>query len=193
MSLEYVLEKYPVKTSLKEGTAATIRPLGKSDAAALQKFFYAVPEPERLFIERPVTDRKFFTQTCARLDFNQDFTLVMTHGAKIIGWINLHQRQGGWRRHIGRVTLLTHPNYRGRDVSLLLLGEIISAARHLGLWKLEAELTADRKIAIRSLDALGFHRLWLLPDYVIDMTRQPHDYLLMGLDLKQDEEYAAAG
>lgn len=193
MSLEFVLEKYPLKTRLKDGTAVTIRPLGKRDAAALQKFFYAVPEPERLFIERPVTDKKFFTQTCAKIDPNQDFTLLMLHGAKIIGWINLHQRQGGWRRHIGRITLLTHPNYRGRDVSLRLLEEIISAARYLGLWKLEAELTADRKIAIRSLETLGFHQLWLLPDYVIDMTRQTHDFLLMGLDLKTDEEYAAAG
>jgi RimJ/RimL family protein N-acetyltransferase len=193
MSLEFVLERYPLKTHLKDGTAVTVRPLGKRDATALQKFFYAVPEPERLFIERPVTDKKFFTQTCAKIDPNQDFTLLMLHGAKIIGWINLHQRQGGWRRHIGRVTLLTHPNYRGRDVSLRLLEEIISAARYLGLWKLEAELTAERKIAIRSLEALGFRQLWLLPDYVIDMTRQPHDFLLMGLDLKTDEEYAAAG
>lgn len=193
MSLEYVLEKFPIKARLKDGTEVVIRPLAKRDAAALQKFFYAVPEPERLFIERPVTDKKFFTDACTKLDFNQDLTLVMLHGSKMIGWINLHQRQGGWRRHIGRITLLTHPNYRGRDVSRLLLEEIVTGARYLGLWKLEGELNGERSIAIRSMETLGFRKLYVLPDYVIDMTRQTHDFVLMGLELKTDEEYASAG
>ena len=193
MSLEYVLEKFPVKARLKDGTQVTIRPLDKRDAVALQKFFYAVPEPERLFIEKPITDKRFFEQACKRIDLNEDFTLVMTHGSKMIGWINLHQRQGGWRRHIGRITLLTHPNYRGRDVSRLLLEEVVTAARYLSLWKLEAELNGERTIALRSLENLGFRLLFRLPDYVIDMTRQTHDYVWMGLDLRTDEEYTAAG
>jgi GNAT superfamily N-acetyltransferase len=193
MSLDYALERFPVKASLKEGTQVVVRPIAKRDAAALQKFFYAVPEPERLFIERPVTDRRFFVSTCNKLDFDEDLTLIMTHGNKIIGWINLHQRQGGWRRHIGRITLLTHPDYRGRDVSRLLLQEIVTAARYLGLWKLEAELNGERNIAINSLEFLGFRKLLHLDDYVIDMTRQTHDFVLMGRDIKTDEEYAVAG
>lgn len=193
MSLEYALEKFPIKARLKDGTEVAIRPLGKRDAAALQRFFYAVPEPERLFIERPIIDKKFFADLCGRLDFERDLMLVMTHGNKIIGWINLHQRQGGWRRHIGRVTLLTHPNYRGRDVSRLLLEEIVTAARYLGLWKLEAELNGERTIALHSLQSLGFRTLLHLPDYVIDMTRQTHDFVLVGLEIKTDEEYASAG
>jgi GNAT superfamily N-acetyltransferase len=193
MSLEYVLEKFPVKARLKDGTEIVIRPLSKRNAVALQKFFYAVPEPERMFIEQTITDKKFFADACANIDFNHDLALVMWHGAKMIGWINLHQRLGGWRRHIGRVTLLTHPNYRGRDVSRLLLEEIVTAARYLGLWKLEAELNGERTIAINSLESLGFRNLYRLPEYVIDMSRQTHDYLLMGLELKTDEEYTSAG
>ena len=93
-------------------------------------------------------------------------------------------------RHIGHVNLLTHPNYHGRAVSLILIEEMITAAQHLGLWKLEAELNGERKVAIRSLEHLGFEELFCLPDYVIDMTRQSHDYVLMGMDIKTDEEYA---
>ena len=193
MSLEYALDKFPVKTSLKDRTNVVVRPLAKGDAAALQKFFFAVPEPERLFIEQPVTEKKFFVNACKKLDFEENFTLVMLHRAKMIGWINLHQRQGGWRRHIGRITLLTHPNYRGRDVSLLLVREIICVARYLGLWKLEAELNGERTVALRSLETLGFHVLFHLPDYVIDMTRQTHDFVVMGRNIKTDEEYASAG
>lgn len=193
MSLEYALEKFPIKARLKDGTEVAIRPLGKRDATALQRFFYAVPEPERLFIERPIIDKKFFIDLCGKPDFEQDLMLVMTHGSRIIGWINLHQRQGGWRRHIGRLTFLTHPNYRGRDVSRLLLEEIVTAARYLGLWKLEAEVNGERTIALRSLETLGFRTLLHLPEYVIDMTRQTHDFVLLGLEIKTDEEYAVAG
>ena len=30
-------------------------------------------------------------------------------------------------------------------------------------------------------------------DYVLDMKAVPHDYILLGLDLKVDEEYAGVG
>jgi hypothetical protein len=32
-----------------------------------------------------------------------------------------------------------------------------------------------------------------LPDYVKDMQAITHDYILMGLDLETDEEYAGVG
>ena len=40
---------------------------------------------------------------------------------------------------------------------------------------------------------LGFQVLVTLPDYVKDMQAITHDYVLMGLDLKTDEEYAGVG
>jgi hypothetical protein len=40
---------------------------------------------------------------------------------------------------------------------------------------------------------LGFEPLCRLNDYVKDMEATAHDYILMGLDLKTDEEYAGMG
>jgi hypothetical protein len=40
---------------------------------------------------------------------------------------------------------------------------------------------------------LGFLPLCRLSDYVKDMEGQVHDYFLLGLDLKTDEEYAGMG
>jgi GNAT superfamily N-acetyltransferase len=193
MALEYALERFPVETQLRDRTKVVIRPLRRTDGTALQKFFFAVPEPERLFIERPIMDKAIFDTWCRERDLQRDFTLLMIDKKRIIGWINMHMPQGGWMRHIGHITLLTHPEYRGRDVSMMLVQEIIHAGRHLGLWKLEAELNGERKIAIRSLQQLGFEQLFCLPDYVIDMSRQKHDYVLMGRNLKTDEEYAGLG
>jgi len=43
------------------------------------------------------------------------------------------------------------------------------------------------------IQMLGFRQLVRLDDYVKDMQAITHDYLLMGLDLKTDEEYAGVG
>ena len=58
---------------------------------------------------------------------------------------------------------------------------------------MEAELNGERKIAIRALESLGFHYLMQRENYVLDMQAVPHDYILMGLELKADEEYAGMG
>ena len=40
---------------------------------------------------------------------------------------------------------------------------------------------------------LDFRELLRLEDYVKDMLAISHDYILMGLELKTDEEYTSAG
>jgi RimJ/RimL family protein N-acetyltransferase len=192
MSIEYALERFPLETRLRDGTDCVIRPLGKRDDAKLQKFFLAVPEVERLFIKQRSTDRALLREWCRNADYELNLPLLMLHGAKVIGEATLHQRQGGWKRHIGLVTVLTHPDYRGRDVAKTLVEEIIVVARHLGLKKLEARLNGERKVAIRALELLGFQQLLRVPDYVLDMQSRPHDYVLMGMELGTDEEYASA-
>lgn len=190
MSLDYALEGFPIQAKLRDRTEVVARLVRRTDCNALHKFFNAVPEHERLFIERSIADKSLFEKWCKQSDIERDFSLVLLDKRKVIGWVHMRIPQGGWKRHIGHLTLLTHPDYRGRDVSLILLKAIIGAAQLLGLWRLEAELNGERKIAIRSLQSLGFEELYCLPHYVIDMDRESHDYLLMGLNIRTDEEYA---
>lgn len=193
MMLEYALEKFPISMKLRDGTECVVRPLGKRDETRLHKFFLAVPEEERLFIKQPVFDREMFKEWCRHADFERNLPLLMLHGQKIMGEATLHQRFGGWKRHIGLITVLTHPQYRGRDVAKILVAEQVEIARVLGLRRLEAELNGERKVAIRALEQIGFQHLMKLEDYVLDMKAITHDYVLMGMDLKTDEEYAGVG
>lgn len=192
MSLEYALEKYPATVSLRDGTQGKIRPMRFDDAARLQKFFKAVPEPERLFIKHRVTDLRLLKSWCRNLDFERNLPLLMLDGPRVIGEATLHQRSGGWKRHIGLVTVLTHPDYRGRDVAKILVGELIEVARHLGLKELEAEFNGERKVALKAMEDFGFVQLFRLPNYVQDMQGQFHDYVMLNLSLVTDEEYASA-
>jgi ribosomal protein S18 acetylase RimI-like enzyme len=112
---------------------------------------------------------------------------------KIVGVATLHQQLGGWKRHIGRVSVLVHPKYRGRGLAGALVSEIVGIARNLSLEKVEAEFIGEQEAAIKMFALLGFSNLVRLEDYVKDMQALSHDYVLMGVQLKTDEEYAGMG
>jgi len=187
---ERALAKFPITGKLRDGTPVIVRPLVKNDETRLRKFLLAVPEEERLFIKQPLSDRAILRQWCRHPDYQRNLPLLMLSGREVIGEATLHQRMGGWKRHVGLITLLTHPQYRGRDVSKILVSELVELARHSGLRRLEAELNGERKIALHVLAQLGFSELMHLEDYVLDMTAVPHDYVLLGMNLKVNEEYA---
>jgi GNAT superfamily N-acetyltransferase len=193
MILDDILSVFPKDVKLRDGTACVLRPVNRRDDIRLRKFFLSVPGEERLFVKQPVTDQTLFRQWCRQPDFERNLPLLLLHGRQIIGEATLHQRGGGWKRHIGLITLLTHPEYRGRDVSKILVSEMIEIARGCGLRRLEAEVNGERKIALNVLAQLGFNELMHLSDYVLDMSAVSHDYVLLGLNLKVDDEYAGIG
>ena len=59
--------------------------------------------------------------------------------------------------------------------------------------KVEAEFIGGQETAIHMFAMLGFSELWRKENYVKDMQAISHDYVLMGLDLTTDEEYAGVG
>lgn len=71
--------------------------------------------------------------------------------------------------------------------------EIVEIARATGLEKVEAEFIGGQETAIHMFAMLGFSQLLRLENYVKDMQAITHDYVLMGLDLTTDEEYAGVG
>jgi L-amino acid N-acyltransferase YncA len=70
---------------------------------------------------------------------------------------------------------------------------IIDIARQSGLTWLEAELFDKQEAAIRMFGLLGFSNLVCVPGYVKDMQGVTHDYMLMGMRLITEEEYAGMG
>lgn len=193
MSFESELQKYEKEIKLKDGSICKLRPLRKEDEKGFHEFFLAVPEAERMFIKHRVTEPQVIRDWCRNVDLGRNLPLLAFIGGKIIGDATLHQQLGGWKRHIGRVSVLVHPQYRGRGLARALVTEIADMARNLGLEKVEAEFIGEQEAAIKMFALLGFSNLLRLKDYVKDMQAGSHDYVLMGLDLKTDEEYAGMG
>jgi GNAT superfamily N-acetyltransferase len=191
--LDELLEDFPKQVDLPGGLQVTVRPLQPEDEMAFHEFFIAVPERERMFIKHKVTDPAVIREWCQRIDLGHKLPLLAFGEGRILGCSTLHQQLGGWKRHVGRVSVLVHPLYRGRGLARLLVGEVTDLANRIGLEKLEAEFLSDQEAAIKVFGMLGFSQLVRLSHYVKDMQAVSHDYILMGLDLETDEEYAGMG
>ncbi len=193
MSLELELQKYPKEIRLKDGSTVTLRPLRKEDEKSFHQFFLAVPERERMFIKHRVIEPAVIREWCQAIDLGRNLPLLALLDGKILGDATLHQQLGGWKRHIGRVSVLVHPQYRGRGLARALVHEIVEISRNIGLEKVEAEFIGGQEAAIKMFALMGFSNLVRLENYVKDMQAISHDYILMGLDLTTDEEYAGVG
>jgi GNAT superfamily N-acetyltransferase len=193
MQLNEQLERFPKKVALKDRSTVTIRPLQTADEGVFHEFFGAIPETERMLFKDRVTDRAVIRAWCQQIDYGRTLPLLAFAGKKVAADATLHQTLGGWRRHIGQIRVVVHPQYRGRGLAHKLVSELIAIASNLGLEKLEAEFMAEQLGARRVFASLGFNELLVLPDYVKDMQAIPHGYVLMGRDLITDEEFAGTG
>jgi GNAT superfamily N-acetyltransferase len=193
MSLDVALDNYPKELDLKSGFHCTLRPLESTDEMAFHEFFLAVPTEERMFIKHRVTDPTIIHDWCQNIDLGRNLPLLAVQDGRILAAATLHQQLGGWKRHIGRVSVMVHPQFRGRGLAKALVGEIIDLSRQLGLEKVEAEFIGEQTAAMRMFGLIGFLPLCRLSDYVKDQQGVTHDYFLLGLDLKTDEEYAGMG
>ena len=193
MSLDVALEQYPRPVKLKDGSTCMVRPLEDTDEKAFHQFFLAIPNQERMFIKHRVTELEVIRDWCQNIDLGRNLPLLALAGGQVIADATLHQQLGGWKRHVGRVSVLVHPQYRGRGLARALVAEMVDIARRVGLEKVEAEFIGEQEAAMKVFSFVGFSTLIRLPDYVKDMQAISHDYVLMGLDLKTDEEYAGMG
>jgi GNAT superfamily N-acetyltransferase len=193
VQIDDIVEQYPKAVTLKDGTKIALRPLKVGDQKQFHLFFCAVPETERLLFKHRVTDPDVIREWCHRIDYGRILPLLALDGDKVVADASLHQTLGGWKRHIGRISVVVHPQFRGKGLASVLVQELIEIARNIGLEKLEAEFMGEQKSALYVFETLGFNKLLVLPDYVKDMQAITHDYVLMGRNLLTDEEYAGAG
>jgi GNAT superfamily N-acetyltransferase len=192
-SIELELQQFPKHVKLKDGKKATLRVLKADDEKEFHQLFLDIPEPERMFIKHRVQDIKVIRDWCRNIDVGRNLPLLGVVDHKIVGVATLHQRLGGWKRHVGRVSVLVHPKYRGLGLARALVNETLDIARRASLERVEAAFIAEQEAAMKMFALLGFNQLVRLDDYVKDMQAISHDYILMGLDLRTDEEYAGVG
>lgn len=191
--LDMELERFPVRTVLRDGSPCSLRPPALSDEAAFRDFHQVIPEREQLFVRSRLRDGSLFREWMADESFEETLPLLAFLDGHLVAMGLLRQRPGGWKRHIGKVAFLTHPEFHGRGLIDCLLAEIIAAAKACGLTRLESELNGERHSAIEALGKAGFEELVRLPEYIQDMQAEYHDYVLMGMELVPEFDCLGAG
>ncbi|MBI2081175.1 MAG: GNAT family N-acetyltransferase [candidate division NC10 bacterium] len=191
--LQHLLEeRYPREMALRDGTTAVIRPLAKDDKEALLAFFRAVPQEERLFLKDDVTDEAVIESWVRGLDYGQVLPLVAEVRGRIVADATLHQQKRGWTSHVGKVRIVTHPDFRHKGLASGLIKELIEVARDSGLELLDAEFMSEQVGPMQTFTRLGFYRVATLPRHVRDQKGKPHDFIVMVYDLVPDDEAFAA-
>ena len=148
-SIELELQKFPKHIKLKNEKKATLRVLKAEDEKEFHQLFLDIPERERMFIKHRVQDIKVIRDWCRNIDVGRNLPLVAVMDGKIVGDATLHQDLGGWKRHIGRVSVLVDPKFRGRGLARALISEILEIARGAGLEKVEAEFIGEQEAAVK--------------------------------------------
>jgi len=190
---DFMMKQYPVRSVLRDGTPCSIRPLEELDEVIFRDFHQVIPEQEQLYVRSEIRDGELFRKWLAVPDYENYLPLLAFIDDQMVALGVLYQRPGGWKRHIGKVSFLTHPEFHGLGLIELLLEQIVESARDRGLLRLESELNGERQTAIKSMAMADFRELIRIPDYVHDMKAEPHDYVLMGMELITSFENLGSG
>ena len=193
MSFELALKEIATDFTTDDGVEVQIRTIQSSDEKVLLGFFKNLPQPELMFFKHRVTDANVIKGWCENIVLDVNLPLMAFDEGKIVAVATLHQNKGGWKRHIGRISCSVLPKYRQKGIAGQLVQELVDIGRMAGLQKVEAEFIDKQEGGQKMFALLGFTHLVKLEEYVQDMQAINHDYVLMGMDLKTDEEYAGMG
>src|SRR2546426_8668360 len=157
MELDDIVEQYPKTVKLKDGSSATIRPLKMTDEKEFHTFFVAVPDDERILFKHRVTDPQVIHDWCHRIDYGKILPLLALDGDKVVADASLHQTLGGWKRHIGRLSVVVHPAYRGKGNAGILVSGLIDITKNIRLGKIQDRFLCQQKGARRGIQESGFN------------------------------------
>jgi L-amino acid N-acyltransferase YncA len=190
---ELLINNYPQKAALEDGTQVILRPLMKEDEKPLLAYFQSLPPEDRLCLKEDVTDPKVIENWVYEMDYDNILPLIAAHNGAIVGDATLHFSPIGWTQHQGEVRLTTHPDYRVKGLGTLLLQNLIDLATELGLEQLSAEIPPVLDKAFYLFGKMGFKEMGTLQGFVKDLEGKESDLVLMIKSLKEPSKKAEKG
>ncbi len=170
---------YRKGVTLKDGTKVTLRELTKDDEAALITFFGYVSKDDTRFLKHNVKDEKLIKSWIDGLDYSRTLPIIAEKEGLIIGDASIDLCP--YRcKHVGRVSVTVHRDYRGKGLGkeLMKFAEEV-AETELGISKIYTELVSGDYRAMRFFEILGFEREATLREHFITDDGAVHDIVMM--------------
>lgn len=177
--VEVLINYFPQKTTLENGTKVTLRPLLKTDEEALVQYFRYMPLEDRLCLKEDVTNPKVIENWIYELDYDNVLPLIALDNGQIVGDATLHFSPIGWTRHQGELRLTTDAGYRVKGLGTILVQNLIDIAIQLGLEQLSVEIAPVLDKAYFLLEKMGFKEVANLKGFIKDIEGNESDLVLL--------------
>jgi RimJ/RimL family protein N-acetyltransferase len=174
-----ILYEYPKKTTLKDGTELTLRPLRKEDQQALHDYFLRMPPEDRMGLKDDVTDPGVIKHWIYDLDYDVVLPVLALDDGRIVANATLHFNQIGWTKHQGEIRITSDPDFRQKGLAARLIQELIEIAAYFGLEQLTAEIAPTSVEARTIFRKLGFNEIASLQGFVKDFEENQADLTIM--------------
>ena len=174
-----ILYEYTKKTTLKDGTQLTLRPLRKEDQQALHEYFLRMPPEDRMGLKDDVTDLEVIEHWIYDLDYDVVLPVLALDDGRIVANATLHFNQIGWTKHQGEIRITSDPDFRQKGLAARLIQELVEIAAYFGLEQLTAEIAPTSVEARTIFRKLGFNEIASLQGFVKDFEENQADLTIM--------------
>jgi L-amino acid N-acyltransferase YncA len=173
-------KNYRKFATLKNGVRVMFRFLNEQDREALIQMFQEAPDEDTRFLKQDIKDLTLINYWIDHIDYHKVLPLVAAdlEGKRLIGDATLHCGKHA-AKHIGEVRIFISRSFRNLGLGSMMMEELISCARKMGLHWLKAEVIAEHKEVIRAFREKGFEVRATLDDYFIRKDGMTHDVALM--------------
>lgn len=178
-----MLEEFPKKITLADGTSLTLRPMSRDDQFALYNFFLSLAPEDRRTLRNDVTDRKLIEKWTRGLNYDRVLPILAIYDDRIVANVTLHYQTFGWGRHVAEVRITITPEFQKRGLGAIMLQEVARLASQNGVKKLLARIVTTREGVIRAFERVGFRNLTVLPKFIKDVQTQ--EYMDIALLIKE--------
>lgn len=174
-----LMDEYPKKVTLKDGTSVVIRLLVPDDFDHLLSFFEALPEEDRVFLRHDVRNPEVVRKWTEEHDLARVIPLVALDGDELVGSGSLHFMPHECMQHVGHIRLVTARSRRNKGLGALIARELVALAEERDLEKLQAHVIKDNLGAVKMLEALGFTTEAVLKGMIKDRSWKTRDLAIM--------------
>lgn len=161
----------------------TVRAIEAGDTESILSFANGLPPHDLLFLSRDIRSDRVVSAWLRAAGAGAVQSLVAVVDGAIVATTALVRDGLGWSGHVAELRLLVAPAWRGKGLGRALLEASVRAADEDGASKIVAYMTPDQRAAITMFEECGFRAEALLRDHVRDAAGEPHDLVLLSLDI----------
>jgi len=169
---------------LKDGTEVVLREMTAEDLEESLEFFGGLPEEDRKYLRRDVTDRRVVERRIREMKSGHVKRIVATRDGRIVADGSLELSGESWKEHVGELRLIIAPSFQRKGLGVLMSKELYTMAAAARVDEIVVRMMRPQKGARKIFHKLGFREETVLPDYVTDRAGHKQDMILMRCDLK---------